>query len=114
MPNENLKPCPVLWCRSNSCDNYPPTVVRIAPMKYRPKCGWCGVSPKIDFITETEAIAAWNHRPGDAVIEAAQKVADAWHKRPHGLTVTNAIADSMDALAVLMPWHDTKETPNAQ
>lgn len=85
------------------------------------ECEWCarGYIPSLGCHIFTDCGEGGKSFPctaptKDAVIEAAQKVAEAWHKRPHGLTVTNAIADSMDALAVLMPWQDAEETPNAQ
>lgn len=101
MPNEELKPCP--FCDKTNLEIVGAVNQWVQCQNHKCQCeGPVGKS-------SAKAVAAWNTRPGDAVIEAAQKVADAWHKRPHGLTVTNAIADSMDALAVLMPLQDAEE-----
>lgn len=66
-----LKSCPVHWCGSEAyCYRM------FGKQSRRIRCKCCGLEGNT-FETEAEAITEWNTRPNDAVIEAAQKVADA-------------------------------------
>ena len=80
MPEE-LKPCPVPWCGGPakiSNDRGGQTSDSLSRFfVYCRHCGLRGPSGKRkrDGGTEADAIAAWNQRPQDAVLIAAQKVA---------------------------------------
>lgn len=73
---ETLKPCPANSTWKDHDHPFEIGVRRVFNQRFAVgcECGLIGPSQ----ITESEAVAAWNTRHQDAVIEAAQKVADEW------------------------------------
>ena len=65
-----LRPCPNLWCKRNDVAVHGPDMVSDT---YCVGCE-CGIGGP-ECATESEAVAAWNHRPAEwALIEALKAV----------------------------------------
>ncbi len=100
--SELLKPCPVPWC-GNITPQLLGNYYAVRRWAECPQCFCCGPS----CTTEAEAIAAWNTRPADPVIELAQKVVDTLNRFESGRSSANykpgELHDSIRALAAALP-----------
>jgi len=103
-----LKPCPNVCCKSD------PRLLHNKPRAgYVVLCRACGWSASELKERSLDAIDLWNHRPGDAVLEAAQKLADAKrkcdavpakdHKTMESMAIRIALSMAVDEMTRLLP-----------
>ncbi len=99
-----LKPCPFSSCKSAAA----PIVVRphLNSNTFQVVCSKCG-SRGPETISEQSAVDEWNRRPADPIIEAAQKVADAYRKWLEPGSLTCHLIDANRVLAALLPAKET-------
>ena len=101
-----LKPCP-------ECNAVPIVYRDDWEQEWRIQCE---CPHRGDYNTRENAIAAWNRRPSDAILEAAQRVADACRAmRDSDLTHVernsrkNEKIDAVNALTALLPAKGQKD-----
>ncbi len=98
-----LKPC---YCGGANFDAF----TELTPPEYGVvRCRLCGLG--MQKATLSEAIAAWNQRPSDAVLDAARKVAEEWHFRDENIKaeVSTNLRDAIESLCALLPGESASE-----